>query len=102
MFRRFAGRTMGLLLCVSVLMVSPLRGQETQVDDGEIKAIFHISKKLLNDVAEKVEIVADVPLSARVLTFHCTGLIHGRGKASIDLLSSGDQAFFVANSCGDG
>jgi hypothetical protein len=72
------------------------------VSDQEAQAVFRISKKFLNDVAEKVEIAVDIPLSARVLTFHCTGLIHGRGKASIDLLSGSDQAVFVANSRGEG
>ena len=102
MVRSLIARSTIFMLCASALVPSLVRGQEKQVDDGEIKAIFRISKRLLNDVADKVEIAADVPLSARVLTFHCTGLIHGRGKAAIDLLSSGDQAMFVANSHGDG
>jgi hypothetical protein len=102
MVRRLVGGSVIFLLCASALAPTPLRGQDQRVDDTEVKAIFRISKQFLNDTAEKVEIVADIPLSARVLTFHCTGLIHGRGKASIELLSGSDQAIFVANSRGDG
>jgi hypothetical protein len=91
-----------LLLCTSALVPLPLRGQDPPVVDQEARAVFRISRKFMNDVAEKVEIVVDVPLSARVLTFHCTGMIHGRGKATIDLLGGGHQTVFVANSRGEG
>jgi hypothetical protein len=91
-----------LLLCGSALMTLPIRGQDLQANDREAVAVFRISRKFLNDEADKVEIVAEVPLSARILTFDCTGMVHGRGKARIDLLSSSDQAVFVANSRGEG
>jgi hypothetical protein len=102
MLQDHVGKFVALMLCACALMPSPIRGQDQPSEKNEIKAVFRISKKFLNDTADKVEIVADVPLSARVLSFHVTGQIHGRGKVSIDSLGGSDQAVFVANSRGDG
>src|SRR6516162_6610377 len=91
-----------LLLCASALAPLPLRGQDPPASDREAVAVFRISKKFLNDEADKVESFAEVPLSARILTFHSTAMIYGRGKSSIELLNQNDQAVFEAHSRGEG
>ncbi len=102
MLQGHVGKYIILLLFACALMPSPIQGQDQPADEHEIKAVFRFSKKFLNDTADKVEIVADIPLSANVLTFHCTGQIHGRGKAAIELQQDSDQAIFVATSRGEG
>ena len=94
----------GLILCaLSVwgLATHPIQAQDQPGEQDEIKAIFRISKQFLGDVADK-EIVAEIPLLATVMGFRCTGVIHGHGKVSVDLQSSGDAATFSVDSRGKG
>ena len=89
-------------LCVWGVVTQPALAEDAPQQPNETKAVFRISKQFLHDVAGKKEIVADIPLCAIVLGFHCTGTIHGHGKVSVDLQSSSDQAVFAIDSQGDG
>lgn len=89
----------GLLICTPT---TPLWGQESSDDPNQIQAVFRISQKFVDAVAEQEPIVADIPFAANVIGFCCTGTIHGEGKASVKLQDSGDQAIFAIDSLGNG
>jgi hypothetical protein len=82
-------------ICASLLAVLPVRGQDPAAP-GEIRAVVRISKELIQDVASRKEIVAALPLDARIVGFRCRGVIDGRGKLSIDVVSAeGDATCMV-------
>src|SRR5262249_6391059 len=59
-----------------------------------------ISKQFIEDVAAREEIVASIPYHARVVGFHCEGVIIGRGKLSVELITAPGDATFLVNSRG--
>jgi hypothetical protein len=71
-------------------------------EKDEIRAVFRISKQYLNDVIGREEIVANLPYSATIVGFHCTGVAHGRGTVSLDMQESTDAAVFFVDSQGNG
>jgi hypothetical protein len=80
----------------------PVCGQSPPAPPGEVKAVFRISKQFIEDVAAREDIVAAIPYDDRVLGFRCRGVIDGRGKLAIELLSSPGEASFVVTGRGTG
>jgi hypothetical protein len=95
----------GLILfvvCTALLVALPVRGQAPPAPKGEIQVVARISKQFIEDVAAREEVVASIPYHARVLGFHCEGVIDGRGKLSIEMTTNQGEASFVVNSHGTG
>src|SRR5262249_41970788 len=91
-----------LLACVGCalsLLVLPeqVLGQDAKED---VKGIVRVSKQLIADVTDRVQITAAIPYKATVLGFSCEGVIHGQGKLSVEVDTLGRQAIFVV--CGKG
>jgi hypothetical protein len=84
----------------SLLLGSPARGQAPPASPGEVKAVFRISKQFIADVAAREEVVASIPYDDRILGFRCRGVIDGRGRVSVDLITSPGEASFVVSSSG--
>ena len=78
----------------------PVRGQAPPPKQGEIKAVVRISKKLIDDVAARKDIVASIPYDAIVLGFRCQGVIDGRADLSVDMATAQGDATFVINGRG--
>jgi hypothetical protein len=82
------------------LAAVPARGQEPLAKPGEVKAVVRISKRLIDDVAERIEVVAAIPYDAKVLGFRCQGVIDGSGKLAVDLRTGEGEATFIISSHG--
>jgi hypothetical protein len=91
-----------LALCASLLAALPVRAQAPPAPKGEIQVVVRISKQFIEDVAAREEVVASIPYSARVVGFHCEGVIDGRGKLSVEMKTAQGEATFVVNSHGTG
>jgi hypothetical protein len=85
-----------------LLAALPVRGLSPPPKQDEIKAVARISKKLIENVAARKEVVAAIPYDAIVLGFHCQGVINGRGNLSVDMTTSQGEATFVVNGRGTG
>jgi hypothetical protein len=97
------GKRAWLLVCAlgtSSLLALPERGQGQPAEQGEVKAVVRISKRLIAEVTSRKEVVATIPFHARVLGFHCEGVIHGRGRLSVELITNTREATFVVNGQG--
>lgn len=94
-------RIVGCVCVAWCAMATTTLGADDQNDD-EIQAVFRISKEYLNDVIGREEIVANLPFNAKIVGFCCTGVVHGRGTVSLDLLKSTDAAVFTIESRGTG
>jgi hypothetical protein len=95
----------GLILfvvCAAPLVALTVRVQAPPAQQGEIKVVARISKQFVEDVAARQEVVASIPYNARVLGFHCQGVIDGRGKLSVEMTTAQGEATFVVNSHGTG
>jgi hypothetical protein len=90
------------LYCVLLLVVAPVHGQTPSSQQDDIKAVFRISKRFIEDVAAREEIVAAIPYNAKVLGFVSQGVVEGRGKAQVDLPSTRGDATFVISCYGTG
>ena len=104
MFQHHVKNCTLLILCTvcSWELTAPLtHAEDKPVEKNGIQAIFRMSKSFLDDVTDD-EITADIPVSAMVLGFHCTGVIHGEGTMAVDLLDGADAAVFAIDSQGDG
>ena len=77
-----------LAACALLLAALPGHGQPPPARQGEIQVVARISKQFIEDVAAREDIVAAIPYDDRVLGFRCRGVIDGRGKLAIELLSS--------------
>jgi hypothetical protein len=86
--------------CAPLLAALPVRGQAPPARPGEIQVVARISKQFIEDVATRVEVVAAIPYRAKVVGFCCQGVIHGRGKLSVDMTTAQGEAIFVVNSHG--
>jgi hypothetical protein len=93
-------RLIPFVVCASLLMALPVRGQTPPTQPGEIKMVARISKQFIEDVAAREEVVAAIPYNARVLGFCCQGVINGRGKLSVELITGEGDATFVVSSQG--
>jgi hypothetical protein len=92
---------LGLLaVCTLTLPATPVRGDDAPAQPLEIRAVVRISKQLIEDVTSRVEVVAAIPYDARVLGFRCQGVIDGRGKLSVDLVTAPGDATFIISSRG--
>jgi hypothetical protein len=89
------------VFCVSLLVALP-HGQIPPAQPSDIKAVFRISKRFIEDVAAREEIVAAIPYNAKVLGFVSQGVVEGRGKALVDLPSTQGDATFVISCHGTG
>jgi hypothetical protein len=87
-------------VCASLLAALPVRGQDPPAQKGEIQAVARVSKQFIEDVAAREDIVANIPLSAKILIFHCQGMINGTAKLSVDMTTEKDEATFVVNGKG--
>ena len=101
-FHNAAQRTVlvSFAVCASLLSALPARGQSPPPKQDEIKAVARISKKLIENVAARKEVVAAIPYNAIVLGFHCQGVIDGRANLSVDMTTSQGEATFVVNGRG--
>jgi hypothetical protein len=88
-------------VCASLSVALPVRGQAAPAQQGEIKVVARISKRFIEDVAARLEVVASIPYTATVLGFCCQGVIDGRGKLSVDLTTAQGEATFVVSSHGN-
>jgi hypothetical protein len=87
--------------CASLLATLPANGQAPPAQPGEIQVVARISKKFVEDVAAREEIVAAVPYcNVRVLGFRCHGVIDGRGKLSVEMKDTQGEASFIVTSHG--
>jgi hypothetical protein len=93
-------RLIPVVLGASLVLGLPVSGQAPPAPPGEVKAVFRISKQFIEEVAARKEVVASVPYSARVLGFRAQGLIDGRGKLAVELITSPGDASFVVSSHG--
>src|SRR6476469_6296052 len=91
-----------LVLCASTLPAAPAWGQDPPAQQREIKreikAVVRISKQLIDDVVTRKEVVAAIPYNAIVLRFHCRGVIDGKGKLSVELMTEKGDGTFVITS----
>jgi hypothetical protein len=87
-------------LCASLLVALPVRGQAPAAEQDDIKVVVRISKQFIEDVAAREEVVAAIPYTAEVLGFCCRGVIHGRGKLSVDMTTAQGEATFIVYSHG--
>jgi hypothetical protein len=78
----------------------PVYGQDRPERKDEIKAVVRISKRLIEDVVSRKEIVRAVPYNERVLGFDTEGVIHGKAHLSIAMNTGQGQATFIVNSQG--
>jgi hypothetical protein len=90
------------IIVASMQLPQPVRGQALPAQKDEVKAVVRISKRLIEDVVAREEIVAAIPFNAKVLRFTSQGVMDGRGKAQVDLSSVQDDATFVISSHGSG
>jgi hypothetical protein len=87
--------------CASLLAAVPVRGQTPPAPPEEIQVVARISKQFIEDVAGREEIVASVPYcNEMVRGFRFQGVIDGRGKLSVDMKTTQDEAIFVVTSHG--
>ena len=93
---------MPFAVCAWFLVDLPVRGQTPPAQQDEIKVVARISKQFIEDVAERVEVVAAIPYNAKVVGFCCQGVINGRGKLSVELTAAQGEATFVVSSHGTG
>jgi hypothetical protein len=98
----FARRTelVPFAVCATLLVVLPVRGQAPPAQQGEIMGLVRISKRLIEDVAAREEVVASIPYYAKVLGFWCEGVIDGRAKLSVDVTTAQGEATFAVYSRG--
>jgi hypothetical protein len=94
------GFLISFAVCASLLSALLVRGQEPPAQPGEIVAVARISKKFVEDVAAREEVVASIPYSDKVLGFCCKGVIDGRGQLSVEMKSGQGDANFVMYSHG--
>jgi hypothetical protein len=94
----------GLVPCAFfavLLAAAPARGQPAPVPPNEIMAVVRISKDFIEDVATRVDIVADVPFqNIVVMGFNCHGVIHGQAKLAVEMNTAQGDATFLVNSHG--
>jgi hypothetical protein len=90
--------------CVVSLLVSPGRvfaqDAEEEVAADDVKLVVRVSKQLIADVMDRVQIYAAIPYKATVLGFSCEGVINGQGKLSVDLDTHERQPTFVISGKG--
>jgi hypothetical protein len=90
------------VLCAATLLPAPAWAQEApapqRVIKQEIKAVVRISKQLIDDVVTRREVTAAIPYYAEVLGFDCRGVITGRGRLSVEMMTNrGDGAFVISS-----
>jgi hypothetical protein len=93
-------RLIPCFLLVVVVLSAPVavRGQDVE----GIQAVFRISKKRLDERVAQREVVANIPFCAIVLDTKVRGIIQGRGRLAVDLLSAEEEARFVVTGQGNG
>ncbi len=82
-------------ICAPLFAARPVRGETPPPQQGEIKAVVRISKQLIDDVADRKDVVASIPYDAVVLGFRCQGVIEGRADLSVDMTTAQGDATFV-------
>jgi hypothetical protein len=87
--------------CALLLAAVPVRGQDPPAPPGEIQVVARISKRFIEDVAAREEIVASVPYCNEMVVGFCfQGVIDGRGKLSVEMKTIEGEANFVVTSHG--
>jgi hypothetical protein len=88
--------------CSAVLLALPTAGHAQFGQPGEVQAVVRISKELIADVVNKVEVTGTIPYDARVLGFRVQGLADGQGKLSVEILPENSNATVVVHAKGTG
>ena len=90
-----------VVACGLLVAALPARGQAPPERPGEIQVVARISKRFIEDVVARREIVASVPFcDEKVLGFRCQGVIDGRGKLSVEMQPVQGEAIFIVSSHG--
>jgi hypothetical protein len=69
---------------------------------GEVKAVVRISKEMIDDVTNKVDVVGAVDYDARILGFRVRGVANGQAKISTEVQPHDSRATIVLHGKGEG